>query len=449
MTQRRRRLVVVGGGAAGMSAATAARRVDPGLDVTVFETGGYVAYGMCGIPYYLGGVVDHAERLLAYPPEEFLSRGIELRLSTRVAAVEADHVRTASGEAVGFDALVLAAGADPVVPRLPGLDDPRVFTVRTMADAIRLRELLDGGARRALVVGAGYVGLEAAEAMVERGAETTVVEALPRVLGTVDEPVADLVAEELRRHVRLLTSHRLVAVEPHPDRLTATVVVGDDGDAGDAGEELDVDVVVVAVGIRPATGLLPAADRLPTGELVVDDRMRTSVPNVYAAGDCVAHHHRVLGRPAAVPLGPAANKTGRVAGTVAAGGDASFAGVVGTAAVKVFDLHVAHTGLSLAEARAAGLTAVATDAQSRSRAKYYPGSEPLFVRLVHEPDGRLLGAQLAGRDGVAKRVDVVATALYAGLDVADLTRLDLSYAPPFAPVYDPVAVAAQRGAKAR
>ena len=437
------RLVVVGGGAAGMSAATAARRTDPDLDVTVFEAGGYVAYGMCGIPYYLGGVVDRVERLLAYPPEEFLGRGIELRLDTPVIAIEADHVRTATGETVGFDALVLAAGAEPILPRLPGLDNPRVFTVRTMADAVRLREMLDAGVRRALVLGAGYVGLEAAEALIERGAETTVVEALPHVLSTVDEPVGALVAEELRRHVRLLLGRRLTGVRPHAERLTAVI------DCEHGEECLGVDLVVVAVGIRPATALLPAAARLPTGELVVDDRMRTSMPNVFAAGDCVAHHHRVLGRPAPVPLGPAANKTGRVAGTVAAGGDASFPGVVGTAAVKVFDLHVARTGLSLAEAGAGGLEAVATDAESRSRAKYYPGSEPLFVRLVHEPGGRLLGAQLAGRNGVAKRIDVVATALYAGLDIADLTRLDLSYAPPFAPVYDPVAVAAQRGVRAR
>lgn len=434
------RLVVVGGGAAGMSAATAARRVDPAMAVTVLEAGGYAAYGMCGIPYYLGGVVDRAENLLAYPPAEFRDRrGIDLRLGTRVTAIGPDQVRTAAGETIGFDALVLATGADPVVPRLPGLTDPRVFTVRGMGDAIRLRELLDGGVRRALVVGAGYVGLEAAEALVERGAETTVVEALPHVLSTVDEPVAELVEGELRRHVRLLPGTRLTGLTARPDGLTALI----------DGLHLDVDVVVVAVGIRPATALLPAAERLPTGELVVDDHMRTSVPRVFAAGDCVAHHHRVLGRPAPVPLGPAANKTGRVAGTVAAGGDASFPGVVGTAAVKVFDLHVARTGLSLAEARAAGITAVATDAESRSRAKYYPGSEPLFVRLVHEPGGRLLGAQLAGRDGVAKRIDVVATALYAGLGLDDLTRLDLSYAPPFAPVYDPVAVAAHRGVRTK
>ena len=215
------------------------------------------------------------------------------------------------------------------------------------------------------------------------------------------------------------------------------------------GAEIGTDLVVIATGVRPATELLirAGARHLPDRSVVVDAGMRTSLPDVFAAGDCVALPHLVLGRPAWVPLGPAANKTGRVAGTVAAGGAASFAGVVGTAVVKVFDLEVARTGLGLAEARAAGLSAVATDVVSRSRAKYYPGGSPLHVRLVHQPDGRLLGGQLAGREGAAKRVDVLATALHAGLTVADLAALDLSYAPPFAPVYDPVLAAAIKAAR--
>ncbi len=216
------------------------------------------------------------------------------------------------------------------------------------------------------------------------------------------------------------------------------------------GTEIATDLVVIAVGVRPATDLLiqAGAGHLPDRSLVVDEGMRTSLPDVYAAGDAVALPHLVLGRPAWVPLGPAANKTGRVAGTVAAGGSASFKSVAGTVVVKVFDLEVASTGLGLAEAQAAGLDAVATDEVSRSRAKYYPGSSPLHVRLVHTREGRLLGGQLAGREGAAKRVDVLATALYAGLTVADLAALDLSYAPPFAPVYDPVLTAAIKAARA-
>ena len=435
--------MVIGGGAAGMSAASAARRVAPDLDVVVYEVGSFAAYGMCGIPYFLGGTVPRAESLLAYPPSEFrVKRGIDLRLHTRVDAIDAArHQVYSSGEggtaSLGYDTLVVATGAEPVRPPIPGLDQPGIFTIRSLDEAIELRRLLvTGTVRRAIVVGAGYIGLETAEALVCAGIEVEVVEALPRVLGTVDEPIAELVREELERHTRLRLGARLDAVRPG---LTAVV----------DGAEVASDLVVIAVGVRPAADLLirAGAHHLADRSVVVDAGMRTSLPDVFAVGDCVALPHLVLGRPAWVPLGPAANKTGRVAGTVAAGGTASFAGVVGTAVVKVFDLEVARTGLGLAEARAAGLAAVATDVVSRSRAKYYPGSSPLHVRLVHLLDGRLLGGQLAGCEGAAKRVDVLATALHAGLTVTDLAALDLSYAPPFAPVYDPVLAAAVKAVR--
>jgi CoA-dependent NAD(P)H sulfur oxidoreductase len=432
------RLVVIGGGAAGMSAASAARRVDPGLEVVVCEAGSFAAYGMCGIPYFLGGVVPRAENLLAHPPSEFSGRrGIDLRLNTRVEALDAvrRQVILAGTGPLGYDVLVVASGADPVRPPVPGLDHPRVFTIRSLDEAIELRRVLDGGTvRRAIVVGAGYIGLETAEALVCAGVEVEVIEALPHVLAAVDEPIGELARAELERHARLRLGTRLEAVHAEAQTLTAVV----------DGAEVATDLVVIAAGIRPATDLLirAGAAHLPDRSVVVDPSMRTSLPDVLAAGDCVALPHLVLGAPAWVPLGPAANKTGRVAGTVAAGGSASFRGMVGTAVVKVFDLEVARTGLGLAEARAAGLDAVATDVLSRSRAKYYPGASPLHVRLVHTPGGRLLGGQIAGREGAAKRIDVLATALYAGLTVQDLAALDLSYAPPFAPVYDPVLAAA-------
>jgi NADPH-dependent 2,4-dienoyl-CoA reductase/sulfur reductase-like enzyme len=453
MGARVARLVVIGGGAAGMSAASAARRVDPGLDVVVCEAGGFAAYGMCGIPYYLGGTVPEPENLLAYPPSTFREkRGIDLRLHTRVSGIDpaARQVRLAAGNgaaqappvatggSLAYDALVVTTGADPVRPPVPGLDGPRVFTIRSLDEAIGLRRLLASGTvRHAVVVGAGYVGLETAEALVCAGVDVDVVEALPGVLGTVDAPVAALAQAEVERHATLRLGSRLEAVGKGGSRAGGLTAVVD-------GEEIPADLVVIAVGVRPATDLLiqAGAGHLPDGSVVVDAEMRTSLPDVFAAGDAVALPHLVLGRPAWVPLGPAANKTGRVAGTVAAGGTASFRGVVGTAVVKVFDLEVARTGLGLAEAQAAGLDAVATDEVSRSRAKYYPGSSPLHVRLVHTREGRLLGGQLAGREGAAKRVDVLATALHAGFTVDDLAELDLSYAPPFAPVYDPVLAAA-------
>lgn len=437
--------MVIGGGAAGMSAASAARRTAPGLEVVVCEAGGFAAYGMCGIPYYLGGVVPEAEDLLAYPPSEFRDkRGIDLRLHCWVSAIDpAAHQVRVSGAAgadgaglLGYDALIVATGAAPVRPPVPGLDGPRVFTIRSLDEAIGLRRLLDSGTvRHAIVIGAGYIGLEAAEALAGAGAEVEVVEALPRVLGTVDEPVARVVQAELERHTTVRLGARLAGVRHDGPELTA--VIGD-------GTEIRTDLVVIGAGVRPDTGLLirAGAEHLPDQSVRVDASMRTSVPDVFAAGDCVALEHLVLGQPAWIPLGPAANKTGRVAGTVAAGGTASFGGIVGTAVVKVFGLEVARTGLTLAEASAAGLDAVAVDVVSRSRAKYYPGAQPLHVRLVHAPDGRLLGGQLAGREGAAKRIDVLATALHTSLGVADIAGLDLSYAPPFAPVYDPVLAAA-------
>jgi NADPH-dependent 2,4-dienoyl-CoA reductase/sulfur reductase-like enzyme len=458
-----RRLVVIGGGAAGMSAASAARRVDRDLEVVVLEAGGYAAYGMCGLPYYLGGEVEEAEQLLAYPPQFFAEkRGIDLRLNTAATGLDVEQRRvrfrtgaagtpsdceehkraTSTGERteqeLGYDRLVMAAGGIPVRPQALGLDDPGVFTVRSLADAVRLRGLLEAKqVTTAVVVGAGYIGLEMAEALAAQGVDVTVVEAAPVALPMVDPPMSEMVAEEVRRHgVELCLGATVTGLSRSGERLVVA--------AGAA--EWVVDLVVVAVGVRPAVGLVAAAGAAtgPAGALLVDDRMRTSLPDVFAAGDCIAVHHRVLDGPAYVPLGPAANKTGQVAGIVAAGGDARFPGVVGTAVVKVFDLTVALTGLSLAEARAAGMVAEVTESVGRSRAKYYPGASPVTIRLVHGAGGRLLGAQMAGRDpSVAKRIDALAVALHAGLGLEDLAALDLSYAPPYAPVYEPVLLAAR------
>jgi NADPH-dependent 2,4-dienoyl-CoA reductase/sulfur reductase-like enzyme len=444
-------LVVIGGGAAGMSAASAARRVDRDLEVVVLEAGGYAAYGMCGLPYYLAGEVEEAEQLLAYPPQFFADkRGIDLRLNTSATGLDltrrlvrfrpggADAESGAAEQEMAFDRLVMAAGGIPVRPAVLALDDPGVFTVRSLADAVRLRGLLEvKQVATAVVVGAGYIGLEMAEALAAQGVDVTVVEAAPVALPMVDPPMSEMVAEEVSRHgVALCLGTAVSGLVRSGEQLVVS--------AGDT--EWAVDLVVLAVGVRPAVELVAAAGAAtgPAGALLVDDRMRTSLADVLAAGDCIAVHHRVLDGPAYVPLGPAANKTGQVAGIVAAGGDARFPGVVGTAVVKVFDLTVARTGLSLAEARAAGLVAEVTESVGRSRAKYYPGATPVTVRLVHGVGGRLLGAQMAGRDpAVAKRIDALAVALHAGLGLEDLAALDLSYAPPYAPVYESVLLAAR------
>lgn len=427
------RMVVIGGGAAGMSAASAARRTDPSLDVVVLEATSYIAYGLCGLPYYLSGVVATADDLFAYPMERFTKdRGIDVRTAAMATELDPDGrwIVYRQGERthrLSYSSLVVTAGASPVHVAVPDIGADRTFAVRTLEEAIALRGLLDAGkVGSALVVGAGYIGLEMAEALVARGCSVTVVERLDQVLPTLDTEVAAVVEEHVRQHVDL----RLGTDATAPG-LPA------------------VDLAVVSVGVRPAATLAATAGAQtgPAGALLVDAEMRTSLPGVWAAGDCIAPLHRVTGQPAYVPLGTTANKTGRVAGTVAAGGSASFPGIVGTAVVKVFDLEVARTGITLAEARAAGIDAVATDVVHRSRAKYYPGGSTLHVRLVHGVGGRLLGAQMVGREGAAQRIDVLATALQTGMTVGDLTALDLAYAPPYSPVYDPILIAAESAAR--
>jgi NADPH-dependent 2,4-dienoyl-CoA reductase/sulfur reductase-like enzyme len=424
-----------------MSAATSARRVDPELEIIVLERTGFASWGVCGIPYYVSGVVARPEDLISVTPDEFADRHIDIRLHHEVTAIDASRrsVGLADGSELSYDRLVVAAGAVPSVPPIPGIGGRDVHFVRTLEGAIALRRRIEAGSiDRALVVGAGYVGLEMAESLVESGAEVTVVEVLPRVMPTIDAELGELVQSAVARHVDLRLSSGLVAVEDGRARL-------------DDGTELAADAVVVAAGIRPGSREAAAAGAasLEGGALVVDDHMRTSLPDVFAAGDCIAVHHVVLGRSAHVALGPTANKTGRVAGMNAAGADVAFAGIVGTAVAKIFELTVARTGLTLEEATREGIDARAADSTARSKAKYYPGSAPTHTRLVFRPDSRLLGAQMISTDpATAKRIDVIATALHAGFDIDHLGALDLSYAPPYAPVYDPILRAAQAADKA-
>jgi CoA-dependent NAD(P)H sulfur oxidoreductase len=439
------RLVVIGGGAAGMSAASSARRVDRDLEIVVAEASGYAAWGLCGIPYYIAGLIPDPLDLVSVPPEDFRTkRNIDLRLHTRAVSIDTTDrrviLRSATGDddEITYTTLIVAAGASPAVPPIEGVEGPGVHTVRTLEDAIALREAVTSGAvRSVLVVGGGYIGLEMADALTEAGCTVTVVEAADRVMPNLDPDAAARVEAEVASHCELLTGVALTRW----DGSTASL---------SDGRERAFDAVVMAVGIRPGGGVAADAGAAthPNGALVVDERMRTTLPGVFAAGDCAAVHHLVLGGPAHIALGPTANKTGRVAGIVAAGGDASFGGMVGTAVAKIFDLTVARTGLTLAEARVAGLEAMASDSIAGSRAKYYPGASPTWTRLVHAPGGRLLGAQMISSDpATAKRIDVVATALHAGFDIDDLGALDLSYAPPYAPVYDPILRAAQAAAK--
>lgn len=437
------RLVVIGGVAAGMSAASRARRVSPQLEVVVLEKGEFVSYGTCGLAYLVSGVVPRAEDLIVYTPEVLRSqRGIDVRTGHEMTEIVPGkkQVEVRHGQEVfslKYDKLVVTTGGAPA-ETLPGADRPCVFTCNSLAGALELRRFLEERRpRRGVVIGGGYIGLEVAEALRARQLAVTVLERSGTALEDSEAEIGAWVSERLAQH----------GVQVHLRAAVSSIEPGSQGSVivlYSTGREIPADVVVLATGLVPRAELAARAgiELGPSGAIRTDDRQLTNLPCVYAAGDCVETLHRVTGRPAYIPLGTTANKQGRVAGENAAGGNATFPGVVGTLVTKVFELEVAKTGLSVAAARAAGFAAEGVAVESRSRAKYLSG-KPLRVTLtVDRESGRLLGGQLAGEEGAARRMDVVATALTARMTLADFVHLDLGYAPPFGPVYDPLLIAA-------
>jgi NADPH-dependent 2,4-dienoyl-CoA reductase/sulfur reductase-like enzyme len=446
------RLVVIGGDAGGMSAASQARRRrgPDSLQIVAFERGSYSSYSACGIPYWIGSVVGPRDRLIARSPEEFRDRfGIDVRIRHTVEEIDLAArrvvVRAADDgarRAEPFDELVVATGSVPVRPAIPGIDADGVYGVQTLGDGEALRAELDSGrVRRVVVVGSGYVGLEIAEATHGRGFETTVVDMAATPLGTFDPDLGSLIADAIRdMGIDLVLSEPAVAVETGADGRVCRVQTA-------AGRELPADLVVLGLGVRPDVALAQAAG-IPLGSsggIAVDRRMRTGVEGVWAAGDCVESIHRLTGARVVVALGTHANKQGRVAGINIGGGYATFPGVIGTAVTRVCDLEVARTGLSEREADAAGFSYVSGFVDSTTRARYFPGAVPIRVKMTAERrSGRLLGAQIVGREGAAKRIDVCATAIWNGMTVEEVLGLDLAYAPPFSPVWDPVLLAARQ-----
>lgn len=452
-----RRLVVVGGDAAGMSAASQARRLAPELEIVVLEQGPHISYSACGIQLLLDGTVDDPALLTEYTPASArAARDLDVRtghqaqtLDVRARKVGGVIVDTGEPFELEFDRLVLATGARPVRPPLPGVDLPGVFIVRRLQHGLELRAYLDARQpRRAVVAGAGFVGIDLAQALRARGLAVTLVkDRATSLLGL--EPEVGAVAEEalVQSGCLLLRGAPLYGIDVGPGGRASGVRAG--------GERLDADLVVLALGVRPCAELAEQAGlRLgPKGAIDVSRHGQTSESVVYAAGDCATQIHRVTGRPAFITQALAANRQGRVAGANAAldlGGAAgqrqprpAHPGTLGTAVLKVFDAEVGMTGLPLAAAREAGHDAVATVITDRTHPRYYPVGGPMKVALIAERrTGRLLGAQVAGHPGAAKRIDALATALHAGFDLAALADLDLGYAPAFSPVRDPILVAA-------
>ena len=446
--------MVVGADATGMSAASQAlrRAGRDALEVVAFERGHHVSYSACGIPYWVAGDVEGEDALVARSAAEHRANGIDLRVRTEVTEIDLDarmvtatELDSGASYQVGFDDLVLATGAVPVRPDLPGVRAPGVYGVQTLDDGAAVLAGLTARPRRAVVVGGGYIGIEMAEAMVRRGLAVTLVDRAAEPMTTLDPDMGALVREAMQgMGITVLTGTPITGFETGPDGRVSGV--------GTESATLPADVVVLGLGVRPATELARVAG-LPLGEhggVLTDLRMR--VPGhdgVWAGGDCVEVLHRVSQRRVHVALGTHANKHGRVIGTNLGGGYATFPGVVGTAVSKVCDLEVGRTGLLEAEARAAGFQPVSVTVRSTTRAGYFPGTTPITVKMIAEcGTGRLLGVQLVGREGTAKRVDVCVVALWNGMTVQDMIGLDLGYAPPFSPVWDPVLIAARKAASA-
>ncbi len=446
----RERLLIIGGVAAGMSAASRARKLDPRLEITVLEKGHHVSYGTCGLPYYLSGQVAEARELLVYTAEFFREkRNIDVRTEHEAVAIEPGRkqvhalCKASQPVALPYDKLVITTGAAPAQD-ISGANLASVFTCNDLAGTIRLRNFIEEKQpRRAVIIGSGYIGLEVADALKHRGLEVTMLERSGNVLEEIEPEIGARVEAVLVQHgVHLIKSAAASSITADAQGRGAVVQYG-------SGGSLPADLVLLATGVCPRTELAEAAGIQlgPTGAIAVDERMLTSVNSIYAAGDCAEVRHLVTGRPAYIPLGTTANKQGRVAGENAAGGNARFEGVVGTLVTQVFELEVAKTGLGVQQAKAHGFQPDAVAITSTSRAKYLRG-KPILVKLIWDrPTGRLLGCQMAGEEGVAKRIDVAAMALHGCLRVPDMLHLDLSYAPPFAPVWDPILIAANEAMK--
>jgi NADPH-dependent 2,4-dienoyl-CoA reductase/sulfur reductase-like enzyme len=438
-------ILVIGGNAAGLTAAARAKRIDPGLNVAVLEQGPTISYSTCGIPYFLSKLVT-AEDLISYTPESFeKERGIKVHQNTRVDEIVPSRkrvmgTRSDTGERVEFayDRLLIATGVKPKAPDVPGVRLRNVFTLTNLGDAMRIAEVL-ASVKRVAIIGAGYVGLEMTECLHALGKTVHLYEREPHVLPGVDADMAQIIEYELQRYgVGLSTSAKVLAL------------VGAESVSGvKAASGLGInpaDMVLLDTGVAPNMELARDAGIQIglTGAISVNAHMETNVPGIYAAGNCAETFCAIRKRPVSNFIGTVAAKQGRIAGENLAARRSKFQGALGTTVLKVFDLAVGRTGLCSEEASAEGIATVSARIEAPDRAAYYPGAGKLWVKLIAARDTRkLLGAQVAGYGDAAKRIDVAATAITAGLLVDDLAQLDLAYSPPYGNLWDPLLIAAQ------
>ncbi len=439
------KVVIVGGVAGGASAAARLRRLDENAEIIIFEKGEFISFANCGLPYYVGGVITKKERLVVQTPESMKRRfNIDVRTNSEVISINPaektvvvhDH-RKNTRYTESYDKLILSPGARPVLPDIEGINSERVFTLRDIPDTYRLRNFVEKyDVKRAVLIGAGFIGLEVAENLHSLGVEVAVVELANQVLGPLDFEMAALVHQHLKsKGVELYLGRSVKAIEDSQEH--ATVVLNDS-------QALRADMVVFGTGVRPEAGLAARAGLKlgVTGGILVDEYMRTSDPDIYAVGDAVEVKDFVTGDPRLIPLAGPANKQGRIAADNICGRNEKYEGTQGTSIVKVFDMTVAVTGNNERLLSRKGTDYEKYIVHASSHAEYYPGATPMAIKLIFsKKNGKILGAQIVGYEGVDKRIDVISTAMRAKMTVYDLQKLELAYAPPYSSARDPVNIA--------
>jgi NADPH-dependent 2,4-dienoyl-CoA reductase/sulfur reductase-like enzyme len=443
-----KKLIVIGGNAAGLSAASQVKRQKPEWEVVVFEKGKYVSYAACGIPYYIGGLVNELEQLVELTPQEIIGkRKIDLRLQHEVVSIKPEEkeleVKTPSGVSIEkFDFLVISSGALPTTEGITVSSSDRVFTIKGLESTEKIASFMSKEQpQRCAVIGGGYIALEMLEAFRAKGLETHLIHRREDLAKTFETEISGFIKEKLEKEGVIL--HLNTPVESVDERNGQVFV-------STGKNELSFDFVLIATGIRPNTAFLQGSGiNLGVKNAVkANTRMQTNYPHVYAAGDCAETTNLITGQPDYVALALKANREGYVAGVNICGGKEEFPGVLGTAVTKVFDLGVARTGLSFAQAQEQKYKPVKYLVTSQSRARYYPEGGALHtIIIIKKDDGRILGAQMAGPLDAVKRIDVYATMIHKGMTISEAFNLDVAYAPPFAPVYDPVILAARIGKK--
>ncbi|WP_026691604.1 FAD-dependent oxidoreductase [Alteribacter aurantiacus] len=438
--------IIIGGDAAGMSAAMQIIRADESADVTTLEMGGIYSYAQCGLPYYIGGLTKSSDDLIARSRDTFDEEfGIDARVYHKVKAIDGEKkivsgVNLKNGQSfeLSYDKCLLATGAAPIIPPFDGADLEGIHTLKTIPDAEAIIEDMNENVSTVTIIGGGYIGLEVAENLVEKGKTVRVIDQAERLGSAYDKEISEQIEQEAKRHgVEIVTSESVDRFEGE-DRVQS--VVTNKG-------TYTTDMVIVAIGVKPNTSMIDSSHVhvADNGAIVVNAYMETNVPGLYAAGDCATQYHRIKQKNDYQPLGTHANKQGRIAGINMSGGSQPFQGIVGTSIMKFFDLTVGKTGLGEKEAEDLGIPWDSLSFEGHSHAGYYPENEALLLKILsHKETGHLLGLEAVGKTGIDKRIDVAATALYHKMTMADIENLDLSYAPPYNGVWDPIQQAARR-----